>query len=400
MAQSKRPRRKSKAARPVKPAKPYPDFPLFPHATGRWAKKIRGRLYYFGPWPDALAALNKFNAQRDDLYAGRKPRASLEGLTMRELCNQFLNSKRRLLESGDLKQRTFEEYKAVTDLLIERFTRERLVEDLRPEDFEQLRARMAKRWGPVTLKNTIQRVRSVFKYAADNQLIPRPVCYGQGFRRPSAKMLRAARNAKGAVMFEPDEIKAMLAAAGVQLRAMILLGINCGFGNNDCGCLPLSALDLKRGWVNFPRPKTEIPRRCPLWPETVEALCAALDRRPSPKAAVAADLVFVTQRGLSWSKDIIANPISAEMRKLLNALGIKGRRNFYALRHTFETIGGETDRQTAVSFIMGHVPHDDDMSAVYRERIGDDRLRAVTDHVRAWLFEPANQPPDKLGEEE
>ena len=41
----------------------------------------------------------------------------------------------------------------------------------------------------------------------------------------------------------------------------------------------------------------------------------------------------------------------------------------------------------------------DDMASVYRERIGDERLKAVTDHVRKWLFPPAAVDPTSDGVE-
>jgi len=248
----------------------------------------------------------------------------------------------------------------------------------------------------------------VLKYAADNGLISKPVLYGQGFKRPSQKVLRKARNAKGLRMFEADQLRRILATASQPLKAMILLGINCGYGNNDCGQLPLAALDLEEGWVNFPRPKTGVNRRCPLWPETIDALKEAIAKRPAPKKEADAGLVFITKYRQSWSKKgwtqrhedendpkeeraVVDNPISKQMTKFLKELKLhRPGLGFYALRHTLETIGGETDRQTAVDYIMGHAPRGDDMSAVYRERIGDERLKAVTDHVRVWLFK--NEP--------
>ncbi len=64
-----------------------------------------------------------------------------------------------------------------------------------------------------------------------------------------------------------------------------------------------------------------------------------------------------------------------------NCIEREGR---YALRHTFETICGESRNQVAVNHIMGHV--DESMAAAYRERINDERLQAVVDHVHQWLF--------------
>jgi integrase len=374
------------AGKPVKPKKPNPDFPLFPHAAGVWAKKIRGKMHYFGPWSDPDGALTKYLAEKDALHAGRKPREDTEGVTVKELCNQFHNAKLALVESGELTNRSWQDYKAAGDLVVLNFGKSRLVADLDPDDFAALRAEMAKKWGPVTLGNVIQRIRVIFKFAWDNGLIDRPVRYGQNFKRPSRKVVRIDRAKKGPKLFTADEINRLLAAAGPQMKSMILLGINAGFGNADCGHLPSSAVDLDAGVIDFPRPKTGIPRRSVLWSETVEALRQAAAARPKPKDERDAGLVFVTKYGLSWAKDSEDQTLAKEFGKLLKALGINGRTGlgFYTLRHTFRTVADETKDQPAVDFVMGHeIPH---MSAVYRETISDERLRAVAEHVRAWLF--------------
>src|ERR1700751_3641287 len=95
---------------PIKPVKPYPEFPLTAHPAGYWCKKIRGKLHYFGPWSDPDGALQKYLDQKDDLHAGRTPRATGEGLTVRDLCNRFLTSKKHLVDTGELSRQTFRDY--------------------------------------------------------------------------------------------------------------------------------------------------------------------------------------------------------------------------------------------------------------------------------------------------
>jgi integrase len=373
-----------------KPAKPYPEFPLTAHPAGYWCKKIRGKVHYFGPWNDPEGALKKYDEQKEALHAGRKPKADTEGTTVKQAANAFNNAKRRQRDNGELSPRTWQGYKDAADEVVATFGKGRLVADLDPDDFARLRNKMAKRLGPHGLGTFVQCVRCLFKYAADNGLIDRPVQYGTSFRKPSKKVIRKHKAEQGAKLFAAEEIRRLIDNAIQPFRAMLLLGINCGMGNSDIGNLPLSAVDLDVGIIDYPRPKTGIPRRCALWPETVAALREALAKRPEPKKPEHAGLFFVTRCGDSWAKDTAENPVTNLMAKLLRKLRINGRKGigFYTLRHTFRTVADEAKDQPAADYIMGHeVQH---MSSVYRETISDARLRAVADHVRAWLF-PAKQ---------
>jgi integrase len=328
------------------------------------------------------------------------PRArSANATTLSDLVSQFLRSKRVLLESGDLEPSTYNSDARICNELLQAFGPNRLLTDILPKDFQDLRAAWAKRWTTVTLGNGINRARGVFNFAWKARLIAAPIFYGAEFQRPSRKKHRLHRAAKGQRFFEAADLRSMIGGATQPLKTMLLLGINCAFGNADCARLPISALDLERGWITYPRGKTGIERRCPLWPETIEAVKEWLAVRPTPKDTANFTLLFVTVRGNQWDAGTDNRAITHECRKLIDRLGITGHGSFYRLRHVFESIGGESRDQVAVDALMGHA--NDDMASVYRERISDERLRAVADVVRAWLFTPAKEekPVLKVAEE-
>jgi integrase len=128
-----------------------------------------------------------------------------------------------------------------------------------------------------------------------------------------------------------------------------------------------------------------------LWPETVEALRAAISERPEPKEAAYRDLVFITRFGHPWATSGFSDAVTLETGKLLRKLDFRRPGvGFYALRHTFRTVADAAKDPNAIRLIMGHT--DDSIDDNYTHGIDDSRLQAVAEHVRRWLWpKPASK---------
>jgi integrase len=351
--------------REMKPNKPE-GSPLFPHSAGKWAKKIGGKLRYFGRWddyPSALAEYQQFMAPPEEV------------LTLRRACNLFLSAKDAKVKGGELAPRSFKEYHDTCKRFIAFAGGETPVAALAPDVFSAFKNARAERWNLVAVGNEVTRIRSMFKWLFEAREIADPMHFGPDFKRPSAKSVRRHKRLQGKRMFSPEQIHLLLDECGLQLRSMVLLGVNCGFGNTDCALLPLDA--LKDGWIDFPRPKTEVDRLIPLWPETLEAIEDWLARRYKPEGH---NGLFVLPGGRSW--DHPGNPIAKQVNQAIRRAGVGG--SFYSLRRTFRTVADGSKDQVAVNAIMGHV--DPSMGAVYRQGIAPERLMAVTTYVRQWLW--------------
>lgn len=375
------------------------EFPLYRHATGQWCKKYKGRTYYFGA--DRDQALKRYTAEWDAIRDGI-PWASTapepDAVTIRDLINTFLTAKRDRVRSKEMAAESWSNYYRMAERVIGVLGRDRRVVGLGPTDFGRLRAAAAEELGPNSLTLFVSLARVMFRFGAE--LAGEPPRYGGQFDPPSQRVRRVHRDARGKRLIPAADLRTLIGAARPDLRAQILLGLNCGFGATDCSDLTDQALSQRPGWVVMPRKKTGIPRWAPLWPETVRAIEEARATRPAPLDRDAhAARVFLTPHGhplvryVQRQEDkpgVGIDAVAKNWKNLCKRCGVAAPGLFYTLRHIFRTVADETRDRPALDILMGHA--DDSMAAHYREEVADDRLRDVVEHVRKWLFKERAGP--------
>jgi integrase len=361
---------------------------LYVHrASGRWCKVFSGKRYYLCKTEedeDGSKSYDLFVLRKHEAETGAKIQGlSDDSIKVADIADQWCQRMQDRVNSGERSQRTLDEYIATGQFVIDHFGKARNADSLSPGDFGKLRSKLAERYGINGLNKRIVQVRTMFNFAFEEELIDKPVKYGQSFDQPDAKALRKHRRSDGSKDYTADEIRSMLKESNSTRRAMILLGVNCGLGNSDIADLKTANLDLKKGWLDYPRAKTEVERRCPIWPETIAAITKSMQQRPkSPDG-----LVFVSVNGQDYRDDQRTGwRVTGEFRQVLKKVAIEDGRGFYGLRRTFQTIAEECGDIVAVRAIMGHADREDDMSARYRQRITDERLQRAVDTVRAWLL--------------
>lgn len=359
-------------------------FPVSVHkATGVYYHTHKGRRIYLTKDPDV--ALERYRQNMADIAEGRHPRWAKQPTEPDE--PRRSSGPLRLREGLDLavadkerrKNRTFHVLRKVNALFVSLCGGDLAIEELKPLHFRRLMARLEQDSKPSTIGHVVANVKAEFKWLEAEDYIKQLPKYGASFKRPEVGEIRRARKQKiaehGERYYSPDEIRRMLDASETHLeRCLVLLGVNLGFGQEDCATLAFDDIDLDGGWYKSLRPKTNIPRGGKLWPETVEALQKFIDTARPPTAS---DKIFAPLNAKQLGKRFVPLPERAGCKRV----GVA----FYGLRHSFETLAGESKDQGAIDHVMGHV--ESGMASDYRQKFNRQRLEDVAELVRRVVFD-------------
>ena len=397
----------------MKHQKPRPDFPLTPLGNGQWAKKVKGKLYYFGSWkndPKGTAALNDWLSRKDGILAGldHLQVASVNtDWTLGRLVGEFLQAREADVAAGTLSKLTFGDYIRELKLFLGVMGQNAVVGKLTPAHFSAYAKHLIERrkLRSNSRKRTIAYIKACLNWGAGHGYYPAPA-YGTAFKAPNTtkEAIRLEKQRLGL----PDhskrvasgaEIDALLSRANPNFRAIVLLSVNCGMGPADIGRLQWQHLDMESGRFDMARGKTGRERHGYLWKRTREALQDVAKLKHTRKAFEREGptaLVFWTRKAQPMYREqevvedgrvvdvVVRQAVSITFGRMARQLGLAGLTQ-YRLRHTFKTLGKKAKDPDALEYMMGH--RKGDTGATYdHEEISFKRVRRVSVKVlrRLW----------------
>lgn len=413
------------------PPKPHPDFPLSPMQNGQWFRKIKGasdrksKPYYFGSWRSdskGERAIKEYDLRLPGIFAGTDHMRYLAAgggkLTVAGLCKQYLTARLTDVQAGKLTLVMYGDYMRELGAFVEWVKGTTPGDSLKPEHFTAYASHLVenRKLMSRSRKRTQGLVKAMFNWGMANELCRR-INFGTAFKAPSTT--REAIRQEKARLGKPDhaerivmgeEIDRLLDACKGKpnMRAMILIGINCGFGPSDIGRLRWRHMNLKTGRLYYPRPKNGNKRMAYLWKRTREAI-QAVESLTHTAAAFAKDgknaPVFITRSRNPYYREEVeikngdfrirpCNAISITFGRMAKKLKLEGV-SFYRLRHTFKTFGKRAKDRDALNLCMGHKPNNVEAGYDHQD-ISFRRVRRIAIAVKKKLWPKPKHQADGM----
>ncbi len=347
---------------------------IYKHASGQWAKTVDRKTVYLGcgSVSDAKRKLDELLARRTLGQGDPVP----DGITVEQLSRMFLASKSRQAVAGKITTLTLANLEHEMKWLCNKVGG-RQAETLRGYDFTRLAESLPDGMAASSINTKVQRVRSLFSWAVEQELLDRVPKYGD-FKRATGLQERRERADSGSRVFTADEVHGLLEASSDTFRAMILVGLNCAADGASIGRLKHSEID--GDWLKQTRKKVGTERNCWLWPETLEAI--ELVRTDS-------DYVFLNSQGRPF--DVIERPkcITNSFKLIKDRAGITRRIGFHSFRHTFATVARylpANDR--TIREVTAHIHQTGDvLNSRYVQGVDRSEIKRLCEGVRLWLFD-------------
>jgi len=357
------------------------------HPTGQYCKKIRGRLFYFGK--NKQLALKKYLESATKLHTSTKNSNNVtnEYICLKDLCNLYLDYQHDKTKAETLTKRYYADQIKSLQHFVKFIGPHKNVCDIRTIDLQVYKNNLMKKYHSAASVNLgIAIMKAMFNWAFKNDLVD---------KIPKINVVNKLKTARvERLVFTPEQIHNLLDVSVGDMKTMILLGLNCGFGSTDCALLSWSDIDWQNERVKLPRSKTGIYRNLKLWPETINAL-KALPKRGTK--------VFYTNKGNLWVRIIETHDdngvvkysrvdsVSTEFSKLLKKAGIKTEKGvgFYTLRRTAATMAARSGDPFAVQKLLGHA--DLKMATVYVQDVSEQTDRVIN-NMRKLIIQDGSLP--------